>query len=114
MKSDISPPVSDPIFVLSLPLSFSSYFAAMLGQHPELYSLPEMHLLVGDINDVGYVTADSNGKFTFTGVPKPDVVPDTPAPEMASEPVVSKGSSVSSSSGSSGPQDGGGTASAVG
>ena len=48
MNSDRSPPVPDPIFVLSPPLSFSSHFAAMLGQHPQLYSLPEMHLLVAD------------------------------------------------------------------
>jgi hypothetical protein len=37
-----------------------------------------------------------------------------PAPEMASEPVVSKGGALSSSTGSSGTQDGGGTASAAG
>ena len=39
---------------------------------------------------------------------------DVPAPEMASEPVISKGSTVGSSTSSPGPQDGGGTASAVG
>ena len=39
---------------------------------------------------------------------------DVPAPELASEPVASKGSAVSSSTSSPGPQDGGGTASAVG
>ncbi len=53
-------------------------------------------------------------KFTFTGVPKPEVVPDAPAPEMVSEPVSTKGSAVSSSAGTAGSQDGGGTASALG
>ena len=65
------------------------------------------------------VVVDTEGsgetaKFTFNGVPKPDVVQDVPAPELASEPAVSKGGGVSSSTGSSGTQDGGGTASAMG
>jgi len=52
--------------------------------------------------------------FTFNGVSKPEVVPDEPAAEIASEPVATKGSAVSSSAGgSSGAQDGG-TASALG
>jgi hypothetical protein len=42
------------------------------------------------------------------------VVDDVPAPELASAPVVSKGSEVGSSTGSSGTPDGGGTASAMG
>ena len=57
----------------------------------------------------------TTAKFTFNGVPKPDVVPDAPAPEMATEPVISKGSTVGGSTSSPSPQDGGGgTASAVG
>jgi hypothetical protein len=51
--------------------------------------------------------------FTFNGVSKPEVVPDEPAAEIASEPVATKGSTVTSSAGSSGAQDGG-TASALG
>jgi Sulfotransferase family len=38
----------DPVFILSPPLSFSSFFAAMLGQHPQLYALPETHLFVAE------------------------------------------------------------------
>jgi ATP-dependent Clp protease ATP-binding subunit ClpC len=58
-----------------------------------------------------------NAKFTFTGVPKPDAVPDAPAEEMASEPVVTKSGALGGPS--SGPSTtdgggGGGTASAVG
>ena len=48
MNVDASPPVPDPIFVLSPPLSFSSHFAAMLGQHPQLYAIPEAHLFVAE------------------------------------------------------------------
>src|SRR5438552_2317306 len=48
MNVDTSPPVPDPIFVLSPPLSFSSHFAAMLGQHPQLYAIPEAHLFVAE------------------------------------------------------------------
>lgn len=38
----------DPVFILSPPLSFSSFFAAMLGQHPQLYGLPETHLFIAE------------------------------------------------------------------
>src|SRR6266480_927463 len=76
-------------------------------------------ILFGELRPGQIVIVDTEGsgetaKFTFNGVPKPDVVDDVPAPEMASEPVVSKGSAVSSSTSTPGPQDGGGTASAVG
>jgi len=76
-------------------------------------------ILFGELRPGQIVIVDVEGsgetaKFTFNGVPKPDVVPDVPAPEMASEPVVSKSSAVGSSTGSSGAQDGGGTASAMG
>jgi hypothetical protein len=33
-----------PIFILAPPLSSSSLIGAMLGQHPQLYGLPETHL----------------------------------------------------------------------
>jgi len=36
--------VADPIFILAAPRSFSSVVCAMLGQHPDLYGLPETHL----------------------------------------------------------------------
>src|SRR5438874_389166 len=38
-----SPPsgFADPVFILALPGSFSSVVCAMLGQHPEMYGLPE-------------------------------------------------------------------------
>ena len=34
----------DPVFVLAAPRSMSSVATAMLGQHPQLYGLPETHL----------------------------------------------------------------------
>lgn len=36
--------VAMPVFVLAPPRSFSSVVAAMLGQHPQLYGLPELQL----------------------------------------------------------------------
>jgi hypothetical protein len=36
------------IFVLAPPRSFTSVTCAMLGQHPELYGVPELRLLVAD------------------------------------------------------------------
>jgi len=35
---------ADPIIILAAPRSYSSVVAAMLGQHPQLYGLPEMEL----------------------------------------------------------------------
>jgi ATP-dependent Clp protease ATP-binding subunit ClpC len=75
-------------------------------------------ILFGELRPGQIVIVDVEGsgetaKFTFNGVPKPDVQDDVPAPEMASEPVDRKGSAVGSSSGSAGAQDGGGTASAM-
>src|SRR5262249_55032915 len=39
---------ADPVFLLGLPLSVATVVAAMLGQHPQLYSLPETHLFVAE------------------------------------------------------------------
>jgi ATP-dependent Clp protease ATP-binding subunit ClpC len=77
-------------------------------------------ILFGELRPGQIVIVDVEGsgetaKFTFTGVAKPEVVLDTPAPEIVSEPVSTKGSSVTSSTGTTGSQDGGGgTASALG
>jgi ATP-dependent Clp protease ATP-binding subunit ClpC len=76
-------------------------------------------ILFGELRPGQIVIVDVEGsgetaKFTFNGVPKPDAVDDVPTPEMATEPAIGKGSAVSSSTGSSGTQDGGGTASAMG
>ncbi len=35
---------AEPVFVLSAPRSFSSLVNAMIGQHPELYGVPELNL----------------------------------------------------------------------
>jgi ATP-dependent Clp protease ATP-binding subunit ClpC len=76
-------------------------------------------ILFGELRPGQIVIVDVEGtgetaKFTFNGQPKPDVVPDIPAPELAAEVVAGKGTTLSSSTGSSGSQDGGGTASAMG
>jgi hypothetical protein len=36
--------VTDPLFILALPRSFAAVVGSMLGQHPQLYGLPETHL----------------------------------------------------------------------
>jgi len=41
-------PVPDPVFLLSPPLSPSSFVGAMLGQHPRMYAVPETHLFLAD------------------------------------------------------------------
>jgi hypothetical protein len=36
--------MADPLFILAAPRSFSSVVCAMLGEHPQMYGLPETHL----------------------------------------------------------------------
>jgi hypothetical protein len=36
--------LADPLFILAPPRSFAAVIGAMLGQHPQLYGLPETHL----------------------------------------------------------------------
>jgi hypothetical protein len=47
----VAPPAPEiagehPLIVLAAPRSFSSVTSAMLGQHPQLYGIPEVHLFV--------------------------------------------------------------------
>jgi len=76
-------------------------------------------ILFGELRPGQIVIVDVEGsgetaKFTFNGVPKPEVLPDASVPEEdVHEPVATKGSAVGSSTGSAGAQDGG-TASALG
>jgi hypothetical protein len=37
-----------PVFILSPPRSFTSVISAMIGQHPDLYGLPEVNLFAAD------------------------------------------------------------------
>jgi hypothetical protein len=43
--------IADPLFILSAPRSFSSVVCAMLGQHPQMYGLPETHLFADEMMD---------------------------------------------------------------
>lgn len=62
--------VPDPIFVLAAPRSFSSLITAMIGQHPELYGMPELNLFqcetVADFNSG--MAATGGVKSPFWGV----------------------------------------------
>jgi sulfotransferase family protein len=40
--------MTDPLFILAPPRSFTSIVCAMLGQHPQMYGLPETNLLVAE------------------------------------------------------------------
>jgi len=40
--------MADPLILLGPPRSFTSVTSAMLGQHPQMYGLPEVHLFVAD------------------------------------------------------------------
>jgi hypothetical protein len=44
----INAPVERPIFVLASPRSFSSIVSTMLGQHPQMYGLPELELFAAE------------------------------------------------------------------
>lgn len=60
----------DPVFVLAAPRSFSSLITAMIGQHPELYGMPELNLFqcetVADFNSG--MNASGGVKSPFWGV----------------------------------------------
>jgi len=46
----------DPLFILAPPRSFTSIICGMLGQHPQLYGLPEVNLMAADTyKDLGRV-----------------------------------------------------------
>src|SRR5215831_16410513 len=36
--------ITGPLFILAAPRSFTSVVCTMLGQHPQMYGLPELHL----------------------------------------------------------------------
>jgi len=38
----------DPVFILAPPCTFSWTVCAMLGQHPQMYALPELHLFTAE------------------------------------------------------------------
>lgn len=42
--SGSQPTETDPVFILAAPRSFSSLVNAMIGQHPQLYGVPELNL----------------------------------------------------------------------
>ena len=50
--------MSEPIFLLSPPRSFSSVVSSIIGQHPQLYCFPELHLLWRD--DVEHVLSSKS------------------------------------------------------
>jgi sulfotransferase family protein len=53
--------IADPVFLLSPPLSLASFACAMLGQHPQMHSLPETHLFLADtLNDWWEICAGSS------------------------------------------------------
>ena len=39
---------ADPVFILAPPCTFSWAVCAMLGQHPQMYALPELHLFTAE------------------------------------------------------------------
>jgi len=48
-KNNSTAPVPpDPVFVLAPPRSFSSIVATMLGQHPQMYGMPELELFAAE------------------------------------------------------------------
>ena len=45
-----------PIFILAAPRSFSTITAAILGGHPQAYSVPELNLLIKEYSEGIYGT----------------------------------------------------------
>jgi len=59
--------IPDPLIILSPPRSFSSVVSTMLGQHPELYCFPELHLFVAET--VGDFLDREAKKENYSGSP---------------------------------------------
>jgi hypothetical protein len=55
------------LIILSPPRSFSSVVSTMIGQHPQLYCFPELHLFVADT--VGEILDREAKKENYTGPP---------------------------------------------
>jgi hypothetical protein len=47
-KAGIGSSAAGPLFVLAPPCTFSWAICAMLGQHPQMYGLPELHLFTAE------------------------------------------------------------------
>ncbi len=43
----MTPPFPAPLIILSPPRSFSTVISTMLGEHPQMYGFPELHLFLG-------------------------------------------------------------------
>ncbi|MBK1649994.1 sulfotransferase family protein [Rhabdochromatium marinum] len=59
--------VPDPLIILSPPRSFSSVISTMLGEHPELYGFPELHVFA--VRTVTALLEREAGKGNYSGPP---------------------------------------------
>lgn len=57
--------MAEPLFILATPRAFSSVVSTMLGQHPQMYGLPETHLFVDDSLE-GWWARASGESFQMT------------------------------------------------
>ncbi len=55
------------LIILSPPRSFSSVVSTMIGQHPQIYCLPELHLFVGET--IGQILDREQKKGNYGGPP---------------------------------------------
>jgi hypothetical protein len=53
---------NEPIFILALPRSFTSLVNAVLGQHPQLYGLPELNLFLAETMAEFWTGKSGDGK----------------------------------------------------
>jgi hypothetical protein len=60
--------VPDPLFILCPGRSFSSVVAAVIGQHPQCYGLPELYLFMGDTLGDTVDMATQSGRTSLVGL----------------------------------------------
>jgi hypothetical protein len=60
--------MSDPLFILAPPRSYTSVVCAMLGQHPEMYGLPEVNLCLTERMDAWLRLCLHSGSFISHGL----------------------------------------------
>lgn len=66
--SSLSPSRREPLFILCPGRSFSSVIAAVIGQHPECYGLPELYIFLGDTLGETIDLYEQSGRSSLVGL----------------------------------------------
>lgn len=60
--------MQDPLFIIAPPRSYTSVIGGMIGQHPQVYGLPEVNLSHGDTLGEMWNTVSTAMNFGTAGL----------------------------------------------